>query len=398
MPANRTRPAILLALLSMIVALAVLAIPLYVIRPFVPQSPRALQIALEVRILAPWLTILSVVVVLAAACWAWRSSSRSTRIVFVLAALLTLPTIVLGRINIFEKMFHPNLSPAFDAANQAAVAPADMVLAVTLAGQSRAYPIRTLGYHHIINDTLGGAPIAITYCTLCHTGLVWSRTLDGRILHFRLAGINNGNALLRDQETGSIWQQSSGESIFGHFRGQHLELVSSSELSFAAWRAENPNGQVLRPDPSTANLYDPPDWEQHVTRTHVVFDTSASGIDPHELMFALDVNNHPRVYPVRTLLSVGLIQEKLAGGGILLVVGSDNASIRAFNPGALTFVRNPSSGDTTLMTDNDSGSLWNFSGCAVAGKFTGHCLPILDGHKTFWFDWLNQHRDTTVYR
>ena len=382
----------------MIVALAALAIPLYVIRPFVPQSPRALQMALEVRILAPWLTILCVVVVLAAACWAWRSSSRGTRILFVLAALLTLPTIALARINIFEKMFHPNLSPAFDSASQAAIAPADMVLAVTLAGQSRAYPIRALGYHHIINDTLSGAPIAITYCTLCHTGLVWSRTLNGRTLHFRLAGINNGNALLRDEETGSIWQQSTGESIFGTFRGRHLELVSSNELSFAAWRAENPNGQVLRPDPSTADLYDSADWEQHVARTHVVVDTSASGIDPHELMFALDLNNHPRVYPIRTLLSAGLIQDKIAGDGILLVLGADNASIRAFDPGPLTFVRNPTSGDTALMTDSDSGSVWNFSGCAVSGKFTGHCLPVLDGHKTFWFDWLNHHRDTTVYR
>ena len=398
MPATRTRPAIFFALLSMIVALTALAIPLYVIRPFVPQSPRALQIALEVRILAPGLTILCAVVVLAAACWAWRSSSRGARILFVLATLLTLPSIALARINIFEKMFHPNLSPAFDAASRVAVAPTDMVLAVTLAGQSRAYPIRTLGYHHIINDTLGGAPIAITYCTLCHTGLVWSRTLDGRILHFRLAGINNGNALLRDEETSSIWQQSTGESIFGPFRGQHLELVSSNELSFAAWRAENPNGQVLRPDPSTANLYDPADWEQHVARTHVVVDTSASGINPHELMFALDPNNHPRVYPIRTLLSAGLIQDKPAGEGVLLVLGADNASIRAFDPGSLTFIRDPSSGDTALMTDSDSGSVWNFSGCAVSGRFTGRCLPVLDGHKTFWFDWLNHHRDTTVYR
>ncbi len=151
----------------------------------------------------------------------------------MLALVIAALSLAASRVNIFERMFHPNPSPSFATAAQATVENSDMVLAVDLGGERRAYPIRYLGYHHIINDTLAGQPIAITYCTLCHTGLVWNRVLDGRTLYFHLGGINNGNALLRDAETSSIWQQSTGECIFGPLRGRHLALVSSEELSFA---------------------------------------------------------------------------------------------------------------------------------------------------------------------
>ena len=121
----------------------------------------------------------------------------------------------LTRVNIFEKMFHPYDAPVFGSADAVRLDPDDKVLAVTIDGQARAYPIRTMGYHHIVNDTVGGVPIAVTYCTLCHTGLVWNRMLGGRLLRFRLAGINNGNALMRDEETSSIWQQAQARRSLG---------------------------------------------------------------------------------------------------------------------------------------------------------------------------------------
>ena len=245
-----------------------------------------------------------------------------------------------------------------------------------------------------------GQPIAITYCTLCHTGLVWSSVLDGRTLYFHLGGINNGNALLRDAETSSIWQQSTGECIFGPLRGRHLTLVSANELTLALWRNENPNGTILRPDPAVAALYDPRDWEQHVARTRVVVDVSASGIDPHEIVFGVTTNGLHRAYYLRTLLSSGLIQDRFGNPAIsvLLVLGPDNASIRAFAPGDLTFVRAQNPIGSAFMTDTETGSTWNFQGCAVAGKLAGQCLAPIDGHKSFWFDWLNHYRDTSVYR
>src|SRR5207302_3799562 len=115
---------------------------------------------------------------------------------------------VLAEANIFEKMFHTYDSPVFAGADDVKVDPDDKVVAVKVGQEARAYPIRTVGYHHIVNDMVGGRAIAVTYCTLCHTGLVWSRLMDGKTLHFSMAGLNNGNALLRVEETGMERQHS----------------------------------------------------------------------------------------------------------------------------------------------------------------------------------------------
>ena len=201
------------------------------------------------------------------------------------------------RLNIFEKMFHPYEKPTFGSADAVAVEPDDKVIAVRFGDEARAYPIRTMGYHHIVNDTVGGMPIAVTYCTLCHTGLVWSPVLDGRLLHFRLAGINNGNALLRDEETSSIWQQSTGEAIFGRLKGRHLELLHSDELTFGLWRKEQPQGMVLRPDSPYVAEYESKDWEKHIEATRVVVDTAGSGVAPHQLMLGVTAGGQSKAFP-----------------------------------------------------------------------------------------------------
>jgi len=77
---------------------------------------------------------------------------------------------------------------------------------------------------------------------------VWKSTVDGRVLHFRLAGINNQNFIMRDEETGSWWQQISGKAIQGPLKGKQLAPVAFDEVSFAIWKQEHPSGQVLAPD------------------------------------------------------------------------------------------------------------------------------------------------------
>jgi hypothetical protein len=381
----------------MLVALTCLAIPIYVIRPFVPQGARALAVALEVRLLAPAISGLCVIVGCIVALWGAKRSRIGARITLVLLLVVTVAGAWATHINIFEKMFHPYAAPSFAPASQVAVDADDKVLAVNLGGEAHAYPIRTMGYHHIVNDTVGNTPIAVTYCTLCHTGLVWNRAVAGKTLYFRLAGINNGNALLRDQQTGSIWQQSTGEAIFGPLKGQHLQIVPSNELSFALWRSEQPHGQVLRPDPAYLPEYDPKDWEKHIALTHVVVDTRASGIDPHRLMLGVTVKGQNKAYPLDILLREKLIEDEIAGAPILLMVGPDGASIRTFEASAdtgkpITFVSN----DTTVK-DAETASTWNFQGCAVSGPMTGRCLTEVESHKDYWFDWVNHHPATAVF-
>ncbi len=207
------------AALAAILATLTLAIPLYVIRPFRPQGVRALAVAVHVRNTALLVSGLCALAALALLGWFWRSVRIPARLALLCCAIIAVSASALTHVNVFERMFHPYPAPAFGTANEVAIDTTDKLLSVTIDSQTHAFPIRTMGYHHIVNDTLAGIPIAATYGTLCHTGIIYDRCLfiDGRLrtLYFTLAGINNGNALLRDTSTGSIWQQSTGEAIFG---------------------------------------------------------------------------------------------------------------------------------------------------------------------------------------
>jgi hypothetical protein len=327
------------------------------------------------------------------------------RIALATLSLAAVVGAILTHVNVFEIMFHPYPEPVFESAASAKVDSDDKVLSVTVHGESRAYPIRTMGYHHIVNDTVGDSPIAVTYCTLCHTGLVWSRVVAGQTLHFRLAGINNGNALMRDEETSSIWQQSTGIAIFGPFRGRQLQLVHCDELTFALWRKEVPNGMVLKPDAQHAGEYDDKDWEKHVEQTRTVVDTSKSGISPHELMLGVTVAGASKAFPVKSILAAKLIQDRIANIHLLLVVGPDHASIRAFkvddDAEPMVFVSTADSAlpaGGAIMRDAETGSDWNFQGCAIDGTLAGRCLEPVDSFKDYWFDWMNHHPGTLVFR
>ena len=404
-PPSARRAAIISALAAVLAALT-LAIPLYVIRPFRPQGAQELAFALEVRNLAPWLSALCVVIALFQLIRAWGVAHIPTRAALLLSAIVALSAACLTHVNIFEQMFHPYPASAFASASDAPIDSDDKLLSVTIDNQTHAFPIRTIGYHHIVNDTLAGIPIAATYCTLCHTGIVYDRRLmvDAvpSTLYFTLAGINNGNALLRDRETGSIWQQSTGEAIFGQLKGRHLTLIPSDELTFGLWRQEQPHGLILKPDAPYVPQYDPKDWEAHIAKTHVVVDTSSTGLDPHTLMLGITSGDQSKAFPLEQLLAAHLIEDHLAGQPILIVVGTDNASIRAFTPrlpdqtATMHFILAADTPGT--LADRETSSTWNFAGCSIAGPLTGKCLSKIEAHKDYWFDWINHHPNTIVFR
>jgi Protein of unknown function (DUF3179) len=393
--------ALVLMLVCAVVSVACVAIPMFVIRPFRPQGAEELSFALAVRHAGPWLSGLCGVAVLFLVARLWRPAGVGLRVLSVGLLVFAAAGALLTHVNLFEKMFHPYDSPAFAAGDEVKVDADDKVLAVSVGKEARAYPIRTMGYHHIVNDTVGGAPIAVTYCTLCHTGLVWSRVMDGRTLHFRLAGINNGNALLRDEETSSIWQQSTGGAIFGQMKGRQLEMVPSSELTFALWRKEQPQGLVLKPDVPYEAQYDPKDWERHVATTRTVVDTAKSGIAPHELMIGVTVAGGSKAYPIELVYAAKVIQDRIEGAPVVLVVGPDGASIRAFanarlaDGAVLTFAGGQGE---AAMRDAQTGSGWNFQGCAGDGPMAGQCLKEIDAHKDYWFDWMNHHPGAAVFK
>jgi hypothetical protein len=399
---SKTQIALWLALIGTLVPIVCLVIPMYVIRPFRPQDPSQLAVALTVRDLAPWITA---VFAIAVSALAWRNAGRRlSRIAFATFSILAVAGAILTHVNIFEIMFHPYEQPTFGKADSIQMDADDKVLAVRIGTEAHAYPIRTMGYHHIVNDTLGNTPIAVTYCTLCHTGLVWSRSLDGRTLYFRLTGINNGNALMRDIQTNSIWQQSTGQAIFGPLKGEQLTLVHSDELTFALWRKERPEGLVLQPDAPYISKYEDKDWEKKVEKTRTVVNTRKSGIAPHELMLGVTIAGQSKAYPVKSILAARLIQDQIAGVPIVILIGPDKQSIRVFNSGpqgaGMIFL--PVQGDSlvsgSVMQEAATSGNWDFEGCAISGMSTGMCLAPVDANKDYWFDWINHHPNTTVFK
>lgn len=371
---------------------------MYVIRPFRPQGPYEFPLAMAVRQAGPIVSAICVVFAVLVLIRAWPRVRAGSRAVLTLCSLLAIAGAALARINIFEIMFHPYASPAFEAADAATLDSDDLVLSVTIGGQTHAYPIRAIGYHHIVNDMVGGQPVAATYCTLCHTGIIWKRVIDGQVLTFRLTGIRNGNALLRDEETGTIWQQSTGVAVYGPLKGRHLDPMHSDELTFAAWRSEQPRGLILKPDPQFEALYEKKDWEKVIGQDDSVIDTSKTGIAPRQLMLGIATGTGSKAFPWNEVLSVKLIQDRVGADPVLIVVGPDNISARAFRTDRnATFLR-PDSLANGLMIDAETSTVWNFSGCAISGPRTGQCLQPLNPMKDYWFDWFNYHPSTEVFR
>jgi hypothetical protein len=146
------------------VAWALLIYPIYVIRPFRHQGARELLAALAVLRFRAIGMVLAVAGVLAAAVWYWRSERRKWRRFFSAVGVATVAVAaLLARVNVYELMFHPAGKPTVSTASESKLDGGEMVIAVKVNGSARAYPIRSMSYHHIFNDVVAGEPIAATY-------------------------------------------------------------------------------------------------------------------------------------------------------------------------------------------------------------------------------------------
>jgi hypothetical protein len=131
----------------------------------------------------------------------------------------------------------------------------EAVISLAVNGDARAYPLRVLMWHEIVNDTVGGKPVAVTYCPLCNAALVFARALDGQVLDFGTTGkLRHSDLVMYDRQTESWWQQFTGEAIVGTLTGRELKLVPSRLESFERFRKRFPGGRVLVPnDPGKRN-------------------------------------------------------------------------------------------------------------------------------------------------
>lgn len=147
----------------------------------------------------------------------------------------------------------PRFRPAAEVDD---LADAEPVIGLTVSGESRAYPLRVLTWHEIVNDVIAGVPVAVTYCPLCNAAIVFDRRLDETILDFGTTGkLRHSDLVMYDRQSESWWQQYSGEAIVGRHAGRRLEMLPSRLESWAEFRARAPDGVVLVPDDPKARPY-----------------------------------------------------------------------------------------------------------------------------------------------
>jgi hypothetical protein len=232
---------------------------------------------------------------------------------------------------------------------------------------------------------------------------VWTRDIAGLPLTFHLAGINNQNFLMRDDQTGTYWQQITGKAVSGPLAGSQLTLVHSDELNFGTWQSEEPRGTVLQDAPRYRSEYEPKDWDVRMQKARTVIDFREHGLKGRDLMLGIQSSGASRAFPYDRVIREKLVEDRVGAEQVLLVVGADGQSVRAFRDripgiqGAPDFYRAPGSQSGTLMMDASTGSEWNFQGCAISGKAKGLCLDPVDVIKDYWFDWRNYNPSTTVY-
>ena len=137
--------------------------------------------------------------------------------------------------------------------------PQEPVISIETGGDARAYPLRILTRHEIVNDRLGVVPIAVTYCPLCNSAVVFDRRLNGRVLDFGTTGkLRNSDLVMYDRQTESWWQQFVGEAIVGQMTGQQLRVLPSRVESISRFRERFPEGKVLRPLTRPTGFYENP--------------------------------------------------------------------------------------------------------------------------------------------
>lgn len=280
----------------------------------------------------------------------------------------------------------------------------ETVIGVELDGRARAYPVRLLSLHEIVNDTIAGHPIAVTWCPLCFSAIVFDREVDGRELTFGVSGyLLKNNLVMYDHQTNTLWSQVLSQSIRGPLRRAWLEPLPSILTTWGAWKELHPDTEVLsaeRLGRSSENIIDP--YAGYYTSGAAGFGGGESDprLEPKSLVVALSRQGISRAYPLDGLKEAGLLHDRIGDTPIILHYNPDFQAVRVYrrDPGRQTLRFAPAD-QTGLHRDDASDSLWDiWRGAAVEGPIAGTELELLSAPLVFWFAWSDLHPETEVFQ
>ena len=255
-----------------------------------------------------------------------------------------------------------------------------LVIGVVNNGEAKAYPIQFLGYHHQVQDTVGGKPVLVTYCTVCRTGRVYEPVVNGKHEKFRLVGMDHFNAMFEDATTHSWWRQVNGEAVIGKLKGKQLPEVHSTQTSLGDWLQLNPNSLVMQPDPNFIKSYDSTfKFESGASKSKLTGTDSLSWKNK-SWVIGVKSGKETKAYDWNRLKKERIIQDKIVSTPVLIVLSKNEKSFFAFE--------RPS--DISIFTLNGDTLLFNDHKLRLDGKGidTTFSLKPLYASQEFWHSWL----------
>ena len=282
--------------------------------------------------------------------------------------------------------------------------PREPVIAVRVGSQARAYPEQILVWHEIVNDDLGGIPIAVSYCPLCNSAIVFDRRLGTRTLTFGTTGkLRNSDLVMWDRQTQSWWQQFTGSALVGAATGTRLRALDSQVLSWTQFKATYPHGTVLSRDTGFQRPYGSNPYKGYdsvpTSRPQFYQGRLDPRLPPLERVVAVFAGRKAVVVPFSVLARHPVVGGSIAGRPVVVlytpgvVSALDASSIANSRDVGIAGAFDPRVGNGTLRFSatgagrfrDHTGSTWDVTGRALDGPLRGAQLRPLRHDEQFWF-------------
>jgi hypothetical protein len=295
--------------------------------------------------------------------------------------------------------------------------PNEPIIYFQVGSNERAYPIQILIWHEIVNDTVGGVPVAVTFCPLCNTAIIFERTAGGRVLDLGTTGrLRFSNLLMYDRQTESWWQQVTGQAIIGQLTGTTLVSRPAAIISWATFKKAHPDGKVLSRDTGYDRPYGQNPYQGYDDVNQSPFLYSGPPISgklrPMARVLIVVLGGEAVAYPFETLQKVHVVNDMVGKTEVVALwvpgtsspldagtiadgrdVGSATVYMRTLGSRTLTFGFHG-----THIVDKETGSMWDILGRATSGPLTGKSLTPVVATNSFWFAWVVYRPDTRVYQ
>ena len=282
----------------------------------------------------------------------------------------------------------PKMSPA--AIADAYLTPDELVLGVELNGDARAYPLRILDWHEVINDVIGEIPVTVAYCPLCGTGVLYATKVEGREvpIEFGSSGlVYRSRQLVYDLQTDSLWDLFSGRPVVGPLTGSGIELRTLPIVMtrWSDWQQRHPDTRVLSRDTGYAHPYIP--GAAHAGNADspdplFPVDVTDYRMAPKDLVFGIRLPSGDKAWPLDSFAGGVVINDSIGPVDVVLIGDAESRTVRAYRRDGRVF--SASGSPRVLYTDDQQ--VWRVSEEELLGP-NGAKLPRLPGLTAYWFAW-----------